>query len=48
LLIKRCENRHGIFPTLASMFGGCSERKVDDLLGKWLCLVETQVRLRVG
>jgi hypothetical protein len=29
---------------LASMFGGCSERQLDDLLGKWLHLVEMQVR----
>jgi hypothetical protein len=38
------KKRHGIFPMLASMFGGCSERQLDDLLGAWLHLVETQVR----
>jgi hypothetical protein len=36
LLTNRCENGHGIFPTLASMFGRCSEQQLDDLLGTWL------------
>jgi hypothetical protein len=45
LLINRYKKRHGIFPMLASMFGGCGERSLDDLLGAWLHLaVETQVR----
>jgi hypothetical protein len=45
LLMNRYKNRHGIFPMLASMFGGCTERSLDDLLGAWLHLTaETQVR----
>jgi hypothetical protein len=37
LLMNRHKNRHNsIFPMLASMFGGCSERQLDDLLGMWL------------
>jgi hypothetical protein len=38
--MNRHENMHGIFPTLASTFGGCGEQKFDDLLGKWLCPAE--------
>jgi hypothetical protein len=44
LLINEHNNRHDIFPMLASMFGGCSEQWLHDLLGVWLCLVKTQVR----
>jgi hypothetical protein len=28
---------------LASMFGGCSEQELDDLLGAWLHEVKTKV-----
>jgi hypothetical protein len=30
------KNRYGIVTILVSMFGGCSERQLDDLLGAWL------------
>jgi hypothetical protein len=43
-LTNQRENGHGCFTMLAAMFGGCSERQLDDSLGAWLCLVETQVR----
>jgi hypothetical protein len=33
LLMNRHENGHSIFPMLASMFGGCSERWLDDFPG---------------
>jgi hypothetical protein len=42
LLTNRHENRHGIFPMLSSIFGGCGEQQFHDLLGTWLHLVETQ------
>jgi hypothetical protein len=44
LLTNRHENRHGVFPMLASAFGGHSEQQLDDSLGGWLCLVKTQVK----
>jgi hypothetical protein len=35
LAVLRCMNKnmHGIFPMLVSMFGGCSEGWLEDLLG---------------
>jgi hypothetical protein len=43
--IHMCKNRYGTVPILVFMFGGCSERSLDDLLGAgWLYLVvEKQV-----
>jgi hypothetical protein len=44
VITNRHKNSCGFFPMLASMFGGCSEQQVDDLLGAaWLSLVKTQV-----
>jgi hypothetical protein len=44
VLTNRHENRHGVFPLLASMFGGHTERQLEDLLVAWPHLaVETQV-----
>jgi hypothetical protein len=41
--IHMCKNRYGAVPILVFMFGGCSERSLDDSLGVWLYLVEKQV-----
>jgi hypothetical protein len=43
LLANRHENSCDFFPMVASMFGGCGEQELDDLLGAWLCEVQTQV-----
>ncbi len=37
------KNRHGVFPMLVSMFGGCSEGQLEHSLGAWVHLVEKQV-----
>ena len=41
--IHMCKNRYGAVPILVFMFGGCSERSLDDSLRVWLYLVEKQV-----
>jgi hypothetical protein len=41
--IHMCKNRYGAVPILVFMFGGCSERWLDDSLRVWLYLVEKQV-----
>jgi hypothetical protein len=44
LLLHTYKNRHGINTILLSMFGGSSERYLEDSLGMWFSLVvETRV-----
>jgi hypothetical protein len=43
LLTNRHKHGCGFFPLLASMFGGRSERQLDDLLAPGSIMVETQV-----
>jgi hypothetical protein len=41
--INMYKNRYGSVGILVSMFGGCSERQLEDSLSEWLYVVETQV-----
>jgi hypothetical protein len=43
VIINMYKNRHGTIPILVSMFGGCGEPYLEDLLVLWLYLVKTQV-----